>query len=102
MQEREKDLIALETTVVAISTDDRDGARNLVERVGIRFPVLYDPQAKVISEWGVYNLFNDRLATPSTFIVDKAGRVRWSYIAKNIADEPSPDLIIRQLRSIQT
>ncbi len=102
MQGRENDLAGLDATVLAISTDDRDGARNLTERVGIRFPVLYDPQAKVISEWGVYNLLGDRLATPSTFVVDKSGRVRWSYIGKSSSDEPSPDTILRQLRAIQS
>lgn len=88
--------------MLAISTDDRDGAIDLIERAGIRFPVLYDPRARVISEWGVYNLLRDRLATPSTFIVDKAGRVRWSYVGKDSADEPPASVIIRQLRSIQS
>ena len=66
---------------MAISTDDLSKAQYMADRVGIPFPVLYDPDADVVREYGVYNLRLDGLATPSTFIIDKKGIIRYKNLA---------------------
>ena len=53
----------LDAEVVAISTDDLSKAQVMAERVGIPFPVLYDPDADVVRDYEVYNLRRDGLVS---------------------------------------
>lgn len=87
--------------VLAVSTDDLRGAEQAVERLDVGFPILFDPDAEVVRRYGVYDLLRDRLATPSVFIIDKGGNVRWKYIGRNYRDRPSNRQIIAQLEALQ-
>ena len=87
----------LETVIFAISTDDLSGAKSIASRVGISFPVLYDPAADVVEAYGVYDLLRDGLATASTFLIDKQGVIRWKYVARGISDRPSESEVLEQL-----
>jgi peroxiredoxin Q/BCP len=87
--------------LLAVSTDDRSDARNVVLQLGVGFPVLYDPDTKVARQYGVYNLLGDSLAAPATFVIDKEGRIRWSYIGRDVADRPSGGQILSQLRKLE-
>ena len=55
----------------------------------------------MVKDYGVYNLLRDRLATPSTFIIDKDGVIRWKYIGRSISDRPSTEEVIKQLRQLE-
>ena len=83
--------------IFAISTDDLSGAQSIASRVGISFPVLFDPAADVVEAYGVYDLLGDGLATASTFVIDKQGVIRWKYVARGISDRPSVPEILEQL-----
>lgn len=83
--------------IFAISTDDLSGAQSIASRVGISFPVLFDPAADVVEAYGVYDLLGDGLATASTFVIDKQGVIRWKYVARGISDRPSVTEILEQL-----
>lgn len=63
----------------------------------IQFPVLSDPTADTIRLYGVYNLLGDGVATPSVFIIDRQGIIRWWYVGKNIADRPPTEMLLQQL-----
>lgn len=91
----------LDAEVLAISVDDLSGAQYIVDKIGIPFPVLYDPMVDVVSDYGVYNLLGDGLATPSIFIIDKDGVIRWKYIGRSIDDRPSASPILEQLRLLE-
>jgi len=55
-----------------------------------------------VKQYGVYNTFRDRLAAPSTFIIDKQGVIRWKYLGKNrYTDRPSVKQVIEQLQTIE-
>ena len=88
---------ALGAEVLAVSTDQLSAVTHAVERLGLQFPVLYDPSADVVREYGVYNLFNDSVAAPATFLLDKSGAVRWKYIGKGKYDRPENEEIIAKL-----
>ena len=64
----------LDAEVLAISTDDLSKAKLFADRLGLPFPVLYDPAAEVVRAYDVFNLLGDGLATPSTFIYHRQGR----------------------------
>ncbi len=95
------DLIrALEADILAISTDNLSGAAFAVDGLGLEFPILYDPEASVVKEYGVFDLSGDRMAAPATFLLDRTGKVQWQYVGKSINDRPSNREIIRRLREL--
>ena len=49
----------------------------------------------------VYNLLGDRLATPSTFLVDQEGTIRWKYVGNSISHRPPIGELLRQLELIE-
>ncbi len=91
----------LNAQVLAISTDDLAQAQVVVDRLGLPFPILYNPQGGVVRAYGVFSLLHDGLATPSTFIIDQQGRIRWSYVAQHIGDRATVAQIMEQLRLLQ-
>jgi len=101
LSEYNEQLKAVDAQVMAISTDDLSKAMLIVERLDLPFPILYDPSADVVSQYGVYNLLRDGLATPSTFIIDKNGVIRWKYVANEYTERPSAEDVMEQLRVIE-
>ena len=91
---------ALGAQILAVSTDDLSQAEFAVERLGLQFPVLQDPKGRVSEEYGVFDLLNDGVATPSTFLLDKDGVIRWQYIGKSKSDRPAISRIIAQLQGL--
>ena len=61
------------------------------------FPLAYDVQAMAVDQLGI----RAALAMPATFILDKQGKVRFSYVGRDPADRPRVEAIIKQLKSIQ-
>ncbi len=92
---------SLGAELLAISTDTNADARSAVARLGLQYPVLYDPAAEVVRAYGVYNLLGDGLAAPATFIIDKQANIRWSYVGVNVADRPTNRQIFSQLQRLQ-
>ena len=84
-------------SLVAISTDDTADALKMVEFTGAEFAILSDKDAEVAKAYGVYNLLNDGVATPSAVIVSPEGDIEWKYVGESIADRPPPDAILAQL-----
>ena len=83
--------------VFAISMDDLSDATHLAGRTGFKFPILYNPAGDVVKQYEVFNLLNDNLPTPSTYIIDVDGVIRYKYIARDIADRPSTGTVIQLL-----
>ena len=69
----------------------------MVQKLGIPFPILYDPSTETPQAYKVFNLLGDGLATPATFIVDTEGVITWKYVGSGIGDRPSTDTILAQL-----
>ena len=95
------DLIEVDAEVLAISTDDLSTAGRIIASTSAPFPILYDPAAGAVREFGVYDLLHDGLATPSTFVVDKRGVIRWKYVGQGIYDRPALSEVLEQLRLIE-
>jgi peroxiredoxin len=86
--------------IVAISVEDISVGEHVSELLGLAYPVLSDPQHKVVNQYGIYNLLGDSLATPSVFIIDTEGVIRWVYVGQSSGDRPSNEMILEQLRSL--
>ncbi len=89
---------SLDAQILAVSTDDLSQAEFAVEKLGLQFPVLQDPGGRVSTEYQVFDLLNDGVAAPSTFLLDKDGAIRWQYIGGSKSDRPDNSQIIAQLR----
>jgi peroxiredoxin len=90
-------LEGLDAQVLAISTDDLSGAQRVVSLIGIPFPILYNKDADVVKAYGVYDLLGDGLATPSTFIIDKQGVIRWKRVGSSVGDRPPASKVLEEL-----
>jgi peroxiredoxin len=62
----------------------------------IPFPLVLDEDLKVVDRLGI----RGNLAKPSTFILDKQGRVRFAYVGTTTADRPSVKSMLAQLDTI--
>ena len=86
--------------MLAISVDNLEEASEVVQMLGIPFPILYDPSTEAPLSYMVFNLLGDGLATPSTFILDKEGVITWKYVGRRIGDRPSVSTILAQLSGL--
>jgi len=62
----------------------------------IPYPILLDINLKGVDQLGI----RSELAKPSTYIIDRQGRVRFAYVGETIADRPSIDSILAQLSEL--
>ena len=85
--------------VMSVSTDD-EGSAGIAGRIGLEYPVLFDPEHNVIEQYGVYDLHGDGVAAHSIFIVDRDGVLRWKYISGSTYDVPSTARVIEQARAV--
>jgi peroxiredoxin len=61
------------------------------------FPVVLDVELKAVDALGI----RKDLAKPATYILDKAGHVRFAYVGKGLSDRPSIKVILKQLDTLR-
>jgi len=83
--------------LMMMSTDSLRRARQLAERTNPQFPVLSDVDADATV---AYDIFENGIAAPSTWVIDREGTVRWSSIGKNSSDRPSIEVILEHARPL--
>jgi peroxiredoxin len=84
--------------VVGISVDPVENNRAMVDKLLLPFPLLSDPEGRVIKDWGVWNDADGGLARPSIFALKKDGSVVWRYVGVDYADRPTDDELFESLR----
>ena len=85
--------------VMSVSTDD-EGSAGVASRVGLTYPVLFNPEHDVIEQYGVYDLHGDGFAAHSIFIVDRDGVLRWEYVSRSTYDVPSTADVVERARAL--
>ncbi len=83
---------------VAIVVDSPDQNRAMVEKLFLDFPILSDPEGRVIREWGVWSDAEGGIAKPSLFLVDPDMSIAYSYVGRDFADRPSDDQLFERAR----
>lgn len=61
------------------------------------YPVLADPNAKVVRDFGLYNLLGDGISAPAVFIITPDASIQWQYVGQNAGDRPSLNRILTEL-----
>jgi len=78
-------------TIVAINVEsEKADAERFLGKTPVSFPILFDPDNKVSSNYGVS-------AMPTTFLVDRQGKLRWQHRAYKPGDEAK---YIEQIRAM--
>lgn len=81
------ELAAEGISIAAISVDSVEDSAALAERLGVGFPLLSDPDARVIDRYGV-RMKGETLAVPATFIVGRDGTLAWRHVGERALDRP--------------
>lgn len=90
----------LNAEILSISVEESAAGQRVSDLLDLQYPVLSDADRQVTDQYGVYNLLGDSLATPSVFIIDLEGIIRWDYVGQSASDRPSNQMILEQLRSL--
>jgi len=87
---------AVDAEIIAISVDNKDKSRELVDKLKLPFPVLSDTEHRVID---AYDLFNPdgKIAKPAVLVIDKKGVVRWTFFDENYRVRALNDSILAEL-----
>ena len=96
LQEHLKAIRERNTEVVAVSTDGALEINLSIRELGVRFPLISDPQQRVIRQFGVPFL-KDGVARPTTVLIDLKGIVRLVYVGTDFSDRPSIRAILQAL-----
>jgi mycoredoxin-dependent peroxiredoxin len=97
-QERLPDFAARGIKIVAISVDSPDINKRQSQKLGYTFPLLSDPNAKVIRRYDVLHPGagpkGADIARPAEFLLDSDGIVRWVNLTDNIAVRARPEKVL--------
>ena len=101
-----------DTEILAVSPDTKENLLQMMDKIAAEdsvrsdFPFLSDPDLRVISRYGIYNPDGAGGGTyqvphPATFVIDKEGIVRWSFVEVDFSIRPSNEQILEALATIQ-
>jgi len=97
----------LNATVVAVSGEEVEKGKALLQKLHLPFVLLSDTSFEAIDRYGVRNTtvpepLKERgisqLPKPSAFVIDGTGIVRYKYVGKNAPDRPKNEDLLRALR----
>ena len=87
--------------LVAISVDEQSYAWSMGQTTNAKFQILSDADKKTIISYGILNAEeHGGIAKPSTFIVDRDGRIRFLYVGKDAGDRPEDALVLEELKKV--
>ncbi len=85
-------------SLAGISVDPIENNSAMVEKLLLPFPLLSDPEGRVIKEWDVWSDTDGGIAKPSIFAIRKDGSIGWAYVGRDFADRPTDDELFNSLR----
>jgi peroxiredoxin len=75
----------------------------LKDNPGFNFPLLSDPDHRVIDRYGLLNDKAQRpIPHPTTLVIDRKGIVRWRFTEVDYRIRPSNEDILKQISKIET
>jgi peroxiredoxin len=83
--------------LLMVSVDSVRRARQLAEQTNPPFPVLSDADADATV---AFDIFENGIALPSAWVIDREGTVQWAYIGEHASDRPTPEVMLDQARSL--
>jgi peroxiredoxin len=74
--------------VAGVVVDSVAQNQAMVEKLLLPFPILSDPESRVIREWGVLNEAEHDIARPAIFGVRRDGSIGYQYVGVDFTDRP--------------
>ncbi len=78
----------------------------LARDAGLAFPILSDPDLRVIDAYGLRHQGGGPdghdIARSASVLIDPDGIVRWVFVTRNVRVRPTPSLILRTLDGLPT
>jgi peroxiredoxin len=103
-QQRLPEFEAQGLRVVGISVDPPDINQRHSQKRGYTFPLLSDPEAKVIRRYDVLHPGagpkGADIARPAEFLLDSNGVVRWVNLTESIAVRARPEQVLNALNQL--
>jgi peroxiredoxin len=104
-QQRLSEFDARGVRVVGISVDSPEINQRQSKKRGYTFPLLSDPNAKIIRRYDVLHPGagpkGADIARPAEFLIDSNGRVvRWVNLTDNIAVRARPEQVLEALNQL--
>ncbi|MBL8204221.1 MAG: peroxiredoxin family protein [Blastocatellia bacterium] len=101
-----KDTPNAQVEILAVSVDPHDKAQNmrdkLADKAGQDFPLLSDPDHRVIDRYGLLNEKSKRpVPHPATYVIDRHGKVRWKFIEVDYKVRPSNDDVLKEVLKVE-
>jgi peroxiredoxin len=99
----------LGTTIVAVSCEEIEKGKALLQKLDLPFVLLSDTNFNGIDAYGVRDTnISERtkargitsLSKPSAFVIDDAGLVRYKYVGKDAQDRPKNEELLRALAQL--
>ena len=104
-----------ETQILAVSIDTHAESQTLKKRwrtlvtltpeeeqLGeIAFPLLEDRDSQVIARYGLLNPRGLGWPHPTTYVIDKAGIVRWKFVETDFTVRPTNSAILEAIQAAQ-
>jgi len=94
--------------LLAVAIDAREELQKMVDRVAAEndgrkpdFPFLSDPGHRVIDRYGLLNPGGRGWPHPTTYVIDRAGVVRWKFTEVNYKIRPTNAMILEALGAIR-
>jgi len=85
-------------SLAGISVDPIENNRAMVEKLMLPFPLLSDPEGRVIKEWDVWSDTDGGIAKPSIFAIRRDGSIGWKYVGRDFADRPTDEELFNSIR----
>ena len=66
----------------------------------LTFPIVSDNSRNFIRQYNVLHP-QEGIARPSMFVIDKTGKIVWSYVGKDASDRPEIATVLQRLQSVK-
>jgi len=83
--------------ILAVAYQEVNRAAQAAALVQASYPILADGDHAVASAYGVFDLLDDGVATPSVFVINNRGEIVWSNVSTDPNVRPTPDEILSHL-----
>ncbi len=83
--------------MVGVSADRPEIQRKFVEKFGLTFPMVPNPEKDIVAAWGVQKVLGVT-ATRSTFLVDPEGRI--ADVWPKVSIEGHADDVVQTIRRL--
>ena len=87
--------------MLGLSVDSPAESQKLSQSRGYTFPILSDPKAEIIRQFGVLHPKGGEagrdIARPAEFLVDANGTIRWANLTDDIRVRARPEAVLKAL-----